>query len=293
MLVRLIVLSSLLCCSGFVLANSGAQDSFTSQIQLVDDPSDFGPYRVGDISSDLRDRDYSSAKIYYPQAENLRDLPATTLSGGLTNSKEQMSWLATRLASHGIVTIVFTPTNRFSSSPLTWEKGHKAAFRNLIEKNRDANSTLFRMIDEQRIAMTGYSLGGAGGILAANERDYPVRAVVGICAYNPITATKNVPHLFITGTRDVVASPTRILRTFRAMTKVKTRAYAKFNGLDHLDPINFGGKHELMARYIISWLKVYLSEDNAYYGFLAGDQLDEQLGNRNVFASPKDYIFYN
>ncbi len=281
-------------CFGFTVINSlplqaASQASRTSL--AFAEPSDPGPFRVSDFSRGLSDRDYASAQIYYPQGSDLRGLPATTLSGGLTNSKEQMSWLAKRLASHGIIAIVFTPTNKFSGSPLTWEKGHKAAFRTLIEQNRSRASAIFQMIDESRIAMMGYSLGGAGSILAAEESSYLVRAVVGICPYNPIVSSNNIAHLFITGTRDTVASPARILRSFRAMREVKTRAFAKFKDLDHLDPINFGGKHDIMARYIISWLKVYLAGDEAYEGYLSGDQLEDHLSDRRVFADPSDYIF--
>ena len=53
-----------------------------------------------------------------------------------------MGWLGAHLASHGIITIIFTPTNRYSFDPRIWASGHKGALTQLEIENEKATPTL-------------------------------------------------------------------------------------------------------------------------------------------------------
>jgi hypothetical protein len=51
----------------------------------------------------------SSSRLYYPcNIDDMSNVGATTVSGGFTNSKEDMYWLADYLASEGLVVLAIS-----------------------------------------------------------------------------------------------------------------------------------------------------------------------------------------
>ncbi|MFW7380033.1 MAG: hypothetical protein ACOH5I_14565 [Oligoflexus sp.] len=271
--------------------------SFSTEFQkrFIADPGTTGPYTVRSYNKNLASSAYQSAIIYYPVASGsiqTTRFPATTLTGGYTNSKEQIAWLGQHMASHGIVSIVFTPKNRMSSNPSVWSTGHQGSVEKLIQENSRANSPIVGRIDTNRIGLMGYSMGAAGALLAANELGSKIRSVVTLCAYQPVIPRSDIPTMYITGNRDTVASPQTILSAFERSRAPSYKAYAKFNGLGHIDPIIWGRNHDRIARYATAWQRMFLASDISYFTYLNGDELKNELQNRAIFAQPKDYIFY-
>lgn len=115
------------------------------------DPGKPGPYKFQSYSdANLADTGYQSAMIYYPlDAPGAR--PATTLSGGFTNTKEQMTWLGEHLASHGFVVIIFTPTNNRVLDPNVWATGHKASLNKLKAENQRSGSPIAQKVRTDRL----------------------------------------------------------------------------------------------------------------------------------------------
>src|SRR5690606_20431916 len=68
-------------------------------------PGSDGPNRVCSYTSGLSDRGYASARVSYPCGLPNASYAATTLTGGFTNTKEDMYWLADHLTSHGYIVI--------------------------------------------------------------------------------------------------------------------------------------------------------------------------------------------
>lgn len=75
------------------------------------DPAEEGSYSECAYSSGLSDSGYGSARVFYPCETADGPFAATTLTGGFTNTKEQMYWLAEHLVTHGYIVIAITPTN--------------------------------------------------------------------------------------------------------------------------------------------------------------------------------------
>ncbi len=253
-------------------------------------PGRKGPYAVTSYTANLADTAYNSAIIYYPQDPKAIIIGASTLSGGFTNTKEQMSWLAEHLASHGVITLVFTPTNNQSLNPAIWSTGHKGGFQKLKSENLRVGSPIQGRVDEKKIGIMGYSMGGAGTILAVNELGTAVKAAVPICAFRPATPNVAVPIMLITGTNDVVALPAAIINAYEAMPETSPKALANFEGMTHLDVTNGGtaNQQENLAYYGTAWYRVYLGGDARYKTYLSGDEQKKKV-EAGTFANLDDF----
>jgi hypothetical protein len=249
-----------------------------------------GPYAVTTYTENLADPGYNSAIVYYPSDPKAVIVGASTLSGGFTNTKEQMSWLGQHLASHGIITLVFTPTNNQSLNPVIWANGHKGGFQKLKAEGQRAGSPIQGKVDATKIGIMGYSMGGAGTILAVNELGTQVKAAVPICAFRPVTPTAAIPLMLLTGTNDTVAIPANIINAYEAMPETSPKALANFNGMTHLDVTNGGAaaQHENIAYYGTAWYRVYIGGDARYKTYLSGDEQKKKV-DAGAFADADDF----
>jgi dienelactone hydrolase len=267
------------------------RESVWEERWTVHDPGKVGPFRVLSYQPQVAASGYKSAIVYYPEEDAGLALPATTLSGGYTNTKEQMSWLGQHLASHGIVTIVFTPTNNMAGNAQIWANGHKAALETLVKENGLARSPLLGRIHPHGMGVSGYSYGGAGAILAANQAPDLVSAAIPLFAYQPSRPSTAIPYLFVTGTADGIASPAAILNVFKNSSTGEAKAFARFNGVNHFDIMNGGRAHEIMARYITAWGLRFLAGNGDYGTYLNGDIAKKNALDPSMFASAADYIY--
>ncbi|HYX35635.1 MAG TPA: hypothetical protein VE954_21265 [Oligoflexus sp.] len=254
-------------------------------------PGKVGPFPVRSYSDNLQNPAYQSAIIFYPDDRSQRRFPATTLSGGYTNTKEYMVWLGKHLASHGIITIVFTPTNTMSVDANIWATGHLGSLGQLESENQRNGSPIAGRLNVDRLGVMGFSMGGAGTVLAVNKAGSRVKAAVPLCPYRPAVLKAAVPMLSITGTQDTVAASVYVERAFTAAKTGQPKAFARFNGMSHPDVVFGGSHHEEIARYAISRYKVFLADELAYKTYLHGEELEKHREGSSVFARPQDYIF--
>lgn len=259
--------------------------------QKLVNPGKIGPFAVKSYTAGLSNAAYQSAIVFYPDDKSTRRFPATTLSGGYTNPKEYMVWLGKHLASHGIITIVFTPTNTNSLDPNVWARGHLGSLDQLELEDKRSGSPIAGRVNTDRLGVMGFSMGGAGTVLAVNKAGTRVKAAVPLCPYQPAVLTAAVPMLSITGTQDTVASPAAIERSFNASKTGQPKAFAKFNGMAHQDVVVGGSHHEEIARYATAWYRVFLADELLYKTYLNGEELEKHRSGTSVFAQAKDYIY--
>jgi len=242
-----------------------------------------GPHPVKSYTEGLADSAYSSAVVYYPSdLQNLR--PATTLSGGYTNTKEQMIWLAEHLASHGFVVQVFTPTNPNSTDPRIWETGHLGSVKKLKMESARAGSPIRGLVDPARLAVMGFSMGGAGTILAVNSQKEPLRAAIALCPYQPQSLSARVPTMFVTGTNDFVAVPANVERAFTSISPDTPKAFLNLDGLTHQNITSPGAFRRQLSRYLTTWYQVFLADQTSYKKYLAGSEADTDKAQGGIAA---------
>ena len=251
----------------------------TKEQALVLDTGATGPYTVANYIAGLESHDYLSAVVYYPTNSNRTKFPVSTLSGGFSNTKEDMVWLAWHLASHGFAVIVFTPTTNNTLDPNIWATGHKGAINTIKAENGRSGSPLRDKVDLEHLAVSGFSMGGAGTIVAANELGTTVQAAVPICAFSPAQVTTSVPTLFMTGSNDVIANPISVINAYQGKSS-GTKALTNFAGMSHFDVYSTSPQQRNIARYMTAWYQVQLMGDQSYMSYFDGKDVagDIQAG---------------
>ena len=251
----------------------------------VNGPMDFDSYQTG-----LESDSWLSAEVYYPIPTDERPgpYPATTMSGGYTNVKEDMTWMAERMASHGFVVIVFTPTNNRSLNPVIWQTGHEAGIEMLLSENQNDQSPIVDSVNTEKLGITGFSMGGAGTILAANNLGDKIAAAMPLNAFSPAPLTTTTPALFVTGTLDRVAVPGRVEAVYDQLENTE-KALANFSDFGH--SITRPGDFESdISSYTVSWYQIHLAGHPGYLPWFTGDEVaqDQEAG---IFESGRfEYI---
>ncbi len=229
------------------------------------DPSIKGSYLFASYTQGLQDGSYASAVVYYPKGfPKNKKTAAVTLAGGYSNTKEQMTWIAEHLASHGIVVIAFTPTNNFTTDPTIWSRGHTGAFQKIQQESDRTGSPINSLVDSTKIGIMGFSMGGAGTLLAVDQLKGRAGAAIALCPYQPRVPTAKTPLLFVTGTADQTAVPTAVVASFEATATGAPKALKNIQGMGHADIIRTATYRKELARSITSWLGLYLLKNTRY-----------------------------
>lgn len=225
-------------------------------------------------SDGLSDSGYGSAQVFYPCETAEGPFAATTLTGGFTNTKEDMYWLASHLLTHGYIVIAITPTNTLGSAP-TWETAHKAGIEMLISENSRQNSPIYGLVDTNNLQISGYSMGGGGALLAAHDLGLGIASVQAFAPYGGGTTLGgiSVPTICYAGGSDGTASPSSVIDQFDSLPDNIERTYAEFSGVAHLAWVSGSDEEKIkFMTYITSWMKVYLDGDESYSEYIDGNQ---------------------
>ena len=244
------------------------------------DLSNPGTHEICSYEENLDHDGYASARMSYPCDLSEASYPSTTLTGGLTNTKEQMFWLADHLTSHGIVVLTITPTNPLSVPPI-WRKAHISGFNVLAAENDRADSPLEGKLDLDKRNIMGYSMGGGGAIMAAEEMVEKPASMIALApwlgAYNVDYTQITVPSMIVGAAEDIVAVNSEVYYPqFRSDIE---RGLAMISDASHLDFISTGDEIEQMRirTMVTAFLEVQLKDNDAAYGYFDGDEHEEHL----------------
>ncbi len=118
--------------------------------------SEPGEYTECYYDTDLESSAYSSAFIVYPCETSEGPFPALTFTGGITNVKEQVAWLADHVVTYGFILIVMTPTNNMSVTTDVWENAMLGGLEMLESENNRSSSPIYNLVDTQRLGIMGF-----------------------------------------------------------------------------------------------------------------------------------------
>lgn len=265
-----------------------AQDNtFQTPTQGSVAPTDRGPYTKCTYSSDnsdrngrtaqLSDRDYRDAIVYYPCEKNAGPFPATTLTGGFTNTKEEMDWVGSHVVTHGYVVIAMTPNNEMGTN-IYWRQAHNAGIAKLKSENNRSGSPISGLVNTNALQIMGFSKGGGGTLLAASDQGAAVKSAQALAPYMD-SQTYNIngvraATICYTGTDDRVAPPQPVVRMYNSLPFSIEKTLAYFRSMPHAAWMMDGTyeQHQKALTYITSWMKVHLSGDSSYAGYIDGSQ---------------------
>ena len=246
----------------------------------VSPPDELGPYKVGWHLTRYIDSEYGgyNAIIYYPaQRDGWRakkdtsdgPYPGIVVANGYFGSAWNITWIPRHLASHGYVTLVFTPPTGGTLNTFTpegflqsfdqtqWAAGLNGGIDELIKQNTNWFSPMRDLLDTSTFGVIGLSMGGAGVIEAAANND-KIDAAVGLAsAYiksgdfgdipmdedmledtmaDLLTAVRKVkvPIQLQVGTDDGFVKPANVYELYGMVPTEQKKEYIVINGASHV-----------------------------------------------------------
>lgn len=254
-----------------------------------DPPEDYELSEPGDYTgcyydTDLESSAYRSAFIVYPCETSDGPFPALTFTGGITNVKEQVAWLADHVVTYGFILIVMTPTNNMSVTTDIWENAMLGGLQMLESENNRPSSPIYNLVDMDRLGIMGFSMGGGGTLKAANTVGDKIKTALSLAPHespvNPSMYTNiSVPTVVTTGTNDSICPRNSVKAIFDCLPNDIERLFVNFTDAHHVDWMDFLGDETTQDRFktfIVSWLKYYLTGNSSYETYLYGEMHNKQ-----------------
>jgi triacylglycerol lipase len=227
---------------------------------------------------------FGGGTIHYPTATGTYG--AIAVSPGFTAYESSISWIGTRLASHGFVVITID-TITTSDQPDSRGRQLKAALDYVVAQSRRSTSGVYNKVDSSRLGVAGHSMGG-GGTLAAARDNPSYKAAVPLAPWHTTKSwrTVRVPTLIIGAENDAIAGvASHSIPFYTSLPSTTSKGYAELNGEGHFFP-QLSSNYPIVGRYMISWFKRFMDNDTRYSPFLCGSQHQADLG---VFGPFSDY----
>ena len=168
-----------------------------------------GPFSVATITEQDGMRngpEYSGGIAYYPiDADG--PLPIIVMVPGFVSPISSIEDWGPYLASHGVVTM-FVNVNSIFDDPYERADALLDGLISIKLENDRTNSPLFNMLNVIDVAVGGWSMGGGGAQLAA-QQDTSIKTVVALSAWlqnSNDSYNNNTPIIFFSGQFDNVAS---------------------------------------------------------------------------------------
>lgn len=274
----LYILRKSLLLSGLILSLSGCFGGSTPP----EDPNAVGigapgEHEVCSYTSDLESSGYASARLSYPCGLDGTTLPATTLTGGFTNTKEQMYWLADHLSSHGYAVLAMTPTN-ILGSPTVWKTAHLSGFAKLAEENARAGSPLQNSIDLDQRAIMGFSMGGGGTLLAAGELGEGFASAIALAPWlgglDPDYLNIKEPVLVLGSADDTLAYASTVGSYYESLPADIVRAIAIYRDSTHFEWYGSGDAEQKTKFKILitAWMDWRMKNDASARDYYDGSE---------------------
>ena len=185
---------------------------------------------------------------------------------GFTARQSSIALISRRLATHGFV-VVTIDTNNVFDYPASRANQLLAALRTVTALN---TGPVAGKMDTSRQAVSGWSMGGGGAMLAAGMTP-GLKAGVAFAPWslNNNVGNSAVPMAYLAGTADTVAPPAMHSSVFyNAMPSTTKKLIGVIQGADHYFP----GTASQPASYTqVAWMKRFLDGDTRYSQFLNGD----------------------
>ncbi|MDT0308338.1 dienelactone hydrolase family protein [Streptomyces sp. DSM 44917] len=208
-----------------------------------------------------RGNGFGGGTIHYPTDADAERLGGIAVTPGFLSPQGTISWYGSMLASHGFVVITIDTNGPFDF-PDSRSDQMMAALDFLTER-----SEVREMVDPDRLAVAGWSMGGGGSLLSAQEHP-ELQAAIGLTPWNLSSDWRDVtvPSLIIGAENDIIAPVFMHAEPFYTnLTSAQERAYVEFESADHFLPTR---ANPLLTQYVLSWAKRFVDNDTRYDRFL-------------------------
>jgi len=222
------------------------------------------PVATSNVASSVNG--FGGGTIYYPTNIST-EMGTISIAPGFTNTR----W-GPILASHGFVVITIDTNSRFDQ-PESRSRQLDAALNHLISESDRSSSPISGLVDRNRLATMGFSMGGGGSLRSASRNR--LSAAVPLAPFS--TGRDNftqirVPTMIMACENDNTARVnTHASPFYNEIPGSTDKFFLEFNNGPHncANGNNFSNNSEL-STYGVSWMKRFLDKDRRYNQFLCG-----------------------
>lgn len=226
-------------------------------------------YATTNVSSSVDG--FGGGTIYYPT--NIPEEMATiSIAPGFTNTQSAVAWWGPILASHGFVVITIDTNSRFDQ-PESRSRQLDSALSYLIAQGDSGSSAISGLVDENRLATMGFSMGGGGALRSASRNR--LSASVPLAPWS--TGSNDfdeieVPTMIMACENDGTAPVNSHASPFyNSIPNATDKAYLEINDGPHNCATGQSvANRPLLSTYGLSWMKRFLDKDARYSQFLCG-----------------------
>ena len=227
------------------------------------------PYATLAVSSSVDG--FGGGTIYYPTSIN-EEMATISIAPGFTNTQSAIAWWGPILASHGFVAITINTNSRYDQ-PESRSRQLDSALSYLIAQSDTANSAIAGLVDENRLATMGFSMGGGGALISASRNR--LSASVPLAPWNSGGNDFNqigVPTMVMACESDGTAPVNSHASPFyNSIPSTTDKAYLEINNGPHNCATGqASANRSLLSTYGLSWMKRHLDKDARYEQFLCG-----------------------
>ncbi|PXY19616.1 dienelactone hydrolase family protein [Prauserella muralis] len=229
-----------------------------------------GPFSVAETRVSSLVSGFGGGTIYYPTDTSQGTFGAVAIAPGYTADQSSMSWYGPRLASQGFVVFTIDTNSRYDQ-PASRGDQLLAALDYLVQR-----SSVRDRIDGQRLGVMGHSMGGGGSLEAADDRP-GLQAAIPLTGWNlrKNFSSVRVPTLVVGAENDSVAPVSSHSEPFYAsLPSTLDKAYLELDNASHFAP---NVSNTTIAKYSISWLKLFIDNDTRYAQFLCPAPDDREI----------------
>jgi dienelactone hydrolase len=228
-----------------------------------------GPYKVQSATQGFRDGpDFAESTLWWPEDAVPPFAFVAVVPGWVSTEADIRNW-GPFLASHGIVTMTAGTNSPASDLPPDRAKALLDILRTISDENARAGAALNGKLDLSRQATMGWSMGGGGSLLAA-EQAPTLKAAISLCGWNPDYkySKVKVPALMMAATPNDALAGGQSQGFYDSIPNSTPKVLFEINNAGHWeanDPANQAGTVGLFG---LSFLKVFLEGDERYRPFL-------------------------
>jgi dienelactone hydrolase len=231
-----------------------------------------GPYKVENSTKQgaggFRDGpNFAEATLWWPSDATPPFASVAIVPGWVSTEADIRTW-GPYLASYGIVVLTAGTNSPASDLPDARAAALLDALMTIRDENARADSPLKGKLDVSRQATMGWSMGGGGTLLAA-EQTPSLKATISMCAWNPgySYAKVKVPALLMASKGDSLAGG-QSQGFYDSIPATTPKELWEVDGGNHFYFNTPKENNGIVGRYGLSWLKVYLEGDLRYKTFI-------------------------
>lgn len=210
---------------------------------------------------------FAGGTIYYPEGTN-KELAAVAVVPGFVSPESSIEWWGKQLASHGFVAITIA-TNTPLDLPSARASQLNAALDYILEQDETSGSAINGMVDESRLGVVGWSMGGGGALRVAQEGR--ISAAIPLAPWDTVKDVSDVqvPTMMFVCEDDVIAPNDNHSYVFwDGLPDTIDKGYLEFANEGHYCANGNNENNEILSQVGISWMKRHLDKDQRYTQFL-------------------------